>query len=395
MAGFPKIAEGIIVQMHSRQSALELIKDELLSNLDGLCERILALAGGLPGYEDVPRSVLRPGAEFAIRELVATIFIEENTPTALEHLAAAGAVGRSELGVPIDSILEAFPRALTEIWHAALESAERVGVDASVLLELTPRLLDWQNALTVGTRTGAQRIRDEVDQLDRERRGQLLQSLFYGSGAEAHRDELIGAGFVPDGRYVAFRTRASRKEVLDAIERDTIDRCHREGICALTGPIGGDLAGVADEHGHLQTDVALIGVGPPTQLAGLQRSFRYATRAVEAGSAFGLIGVYSLDGLAVQSAIIHDDDVAHCLSERYLRPVGALGPFGELLLKTVHTYLRSGMRAESTARELIVHRNTLGYRLRKFEELTGADLNSMPDVVATWWALERWSIGRR
>jgi DNA-binding PucR family transcriptional regulator len=36
-----------------------------------------------------------------------------------------------------------------------------------------------------------------------------------------------------------------------------------------------------------------------------------------------------------------------------------------------------------------VHPNTLRHRLRRFEEITGADLGRSQDLFRVWWALER------
>jgi putative transposase len=36
-----------------------------------------------------------------------------------------------------------------------------------------------------------------------------------------------------------------------------------------------------------------------------------------------------------------------------------------------------------------VHVNTLRYRLRRFEELTGTSLRCVDDLVEIWWAIRR------
>ncbi|MDQ3703997.1 MAG: helix-turn-helix domain-containing protein [Chloroflexota bacterium] len=49
------------------------------------------------------------------------------------------------------------------------------------------------------------------------------------------------------------------------------------------------------------------------------------------------------------------------------------------LLPTVEAFIRHGGRLRETAEHLVVHRNTLAYRLQKAEEILGADLKE-PDV---------------
>ena len=58
------------------------------------------------------------------------------------------------------------------------------------------------------------------------------------------------------------------------------------------------------------------------------------------------------------------------------RTVDRLSP--ELAL-TLETYLRAGSSVAATAARLYLHRNTVHYRLRRIEQLTGLDLARMED----------------
>ena len=42
-----------------------------------------------------------------------------------------------------------------------------------------------------------------------------------------------------------------------------------------------------------------------------------------------------------------------------------------------------------TAKALNVHPNTLRYRMRRYEELTGARLTNIEDLAGLWWSLTR------
>lgn len=41
------------------------------------------------------------------------------------------------------------------------------------------------------------------------------------------------------------------------------------------------------------------------------------------------------------------------------------------------------------ARRLTVHPNTVRYRVKRFEQLTGLDLRRTEDLVTSWWLLNR------
>ncbi|WP_255285559.1 helix-turn-helix domain-containing protein [Nocardia pseudobrasiliensis] len=52
-------------------------------------------------------------------------------------------------------------------------------------------------------------------------------------------------------------------------------------------------------------------------------------------------------------------------------------------------YLDNGQHIESTARELIVHPNTVRYRIDRFRAVTNADPRKPVVALELWWALQR------
>jgi PucR family transcriptional regulator, purine catabolism regulatory protein len=57
------------------------------------------------------------------------------------------------------------------------------------------------------------------------------------------------------------------------------------------------------------------------------------------------------------------------------------------LVRTLAALLRNNRSANHTAEELLIHRQTLVYRTRRIEQLTGRRLNSTPDIVELWLGL--------
>ena len=84
-----------------------------------------------------------------------------------------------------------------------------------------------------------------------------------------------------------------------------------------------------------------------------------------------------------------DNDLGDALRDRFFRPVQALGTTGDEILKTVRAFVSHQGHYERTARELYVHPNTVRYRIRRFEEVTGTELRTPPNMISAWWALER------
>ena len=49
---------------------------------------------------------------------------------------------------------------------------------------------------------------------------------------------------------------------------------------------------------------------------------------------------------------------------------------------------------QAAADALLVHSNTLRYRLEKYTSMTGADLTDTEAIIEVWWALEYWQVRR-
>ena len=77
----------------------------------------------------------------------------------------------------------------------------------------------------------------------------------------------------------------------------------------------------------------------------------------------------------------------------YEARLGALTEYdrthGGALVQTLDAYFAAGRSLSAAARRLSTHRNTVRYRLRRFEELTGMNLRHVDDLVQIWWALRR------
>lgn len=148
--------------------------------------------------------------------------------------------------------------------------------------------------------------------------------------------------------------------------------------------LDGDVAGLLARRPRprLRGDV-VVGVGPSTRPAEAVGAFARATRALDTAARFGMNGVYDLADLGLHPAVAAENEIGTILYERYLAPVRDLPD----IERTVVTYLKGGMHVEDAARTLFVHPNTLRNRLRRFEELTGADLRDHSTLAELWWAL--------
>ena len=61
---------------------------------------------------------------------------------------------------------------------------------------------------------------------------------------------------------------------------------------------------------------------------------------------------------------------------------------GTELVATLEVYMRNNYNIASTAREFFTHRNTIDYRLRRIEELIGAQISDPNVNMALWLSLQ-------
>lgn len=152
-------------------------------------------------------------------------------------------------------------------------------------------------------------------------------------------------------------------------------------VAITTGDGDSDLAERILERSEDFCDEVTVGVGRPHSGAeGLLRSFREAIRTAHAAASLGLssrvvsfreLGIYGmLEPLAGEPLGIHLGDIEELI--RHDRGKGSE------LLPTLEAFFETGSVGEA-ARALFVHRNTVAYRLRAVERVTGLDIRE-PDA---------------
>jgi hypothetical protein len=370
---------------HPRAGPVETV----LLERERLAERVVErLRSEVPVYGKIAPADLLPGVNANIGRVLAAV--EGTLSLAEEDLGAFADIGRlrATQGIPIEDLLYGLRLGVEE----TIDELTRVGraseVPDATLLEL---VVDTHRISDGAMRAIAQGHREEEIARagsERDRRTDLVRQLLYGAlGQSAIRVQAEVYGLDTERSYHAIRARPSP-------ELPAIDLERRLGIARGAGrPAGlgalldGDLAGFIDRMPPRDIE-AHVGIGPAVPLSHLDESFRLATRALETAIAFGLRGLHDLQGLGVRAAILTDREVGDELKRRYIDPLAA-GDTSMALAETVERYIENGKRIEATARQLFVHANTLRYRLKRFEELTGCDLRDPGCVLEVWWALKR------
>ncbi|MFF7972459.1 helix-turn-helix domain-containing protein [Streptomyces sp. NPDC007905] len=345
------------------------------------------LADHIPSYRAVPRELLDQIWHRHFQRALAVV--REGTVPAPEDFDEADvARDRVARGVPLGDGLRAFRGALSAIRDLFIAEATERGLDAGLVVDRTRCL--WELADVASLQIAAVHRQAEVTSalFDARRRADFLRGLLYGtlSAAEIHSGAAI-YGLDLSRPYRAIRAVPNGDCGPDALERPLESHARRNGRGALLTVLDEAVAGVVEakpETGDLEVTA---GLGPPTDLTAAHRSFRAAGRLLEAARAYGLRGVYDLGDLSWRVAVVAEPELAELLLDRYLRPLEAEGEFGALIEESVRGYLERGRHIREVARAAHVHVNTVRYRLRRFEELTGTSLDAPDTVVELSWAL--------
>jgi hypothetical protein len=313
---------------------------------------------------------------------------EERQPTTAE-LAQSERIGemRAREGVPVEAMLGSWRIGFEETIAQAQQIAGREKLADAELQRFVRAMWAWGDVAMVREARAHRQTELELAREEHDYRATLVRRVLTQSLDDIDLQARAAAQRLdPDRRYCAICTRpgagATARQLEHALDLDGA-RERRRGLVAL---LDGELVGFATEPptGPLP---APVGVGPPAALDSLGASFHLARRALETAVAFGLTGAWDIPGLGLRAAIAGDPALGEHFARRYILPYRDAGAAGQGVLDTVKQFLACEMRTEATASEMHIHPNTLRYRLKRFEEETGASLRDPEQICEIWWAL--------
>ncbi|MEW5920924.1 MAG: GAF domain-containing protein [Bacillota bacterium] len=144
---------------------------------------------------------------------------------------------------------------------------------------------------------------------------------------------------------------------------------------------------------YLSHDDLNAGVGKnASSIRELRESYEEALQCLQVMKIFGTGGqVVFLDDLGLFSLFLplHDKKKLISFAVRYIEPIFAYDEeHGMNLLPTLRSFLEHNCNYQETVSALFIHANTLRYRLKRIQELTGIDLNKIEDRVNAYMALQ-------
>ncbi len=357
----------------------------------------------IPFYRDdqiVPVEELRRSIEQNLRFLVIAI----GRPQAPLDLAAPEATGRrrAHQGAPLPEVLQCYRICFTTLWDALVEHARDDHRPAATDALLTAagmifRLTD-QHALAL---TEAYRAATaELLLAQQQRRSALVEALLTGhpSPDAGPWEAAALLGLPSDGQLVVVA--ADTRGLAEASLPDVEQRLGAHGIVSGWRLTPAQQLGVVSLHAD-QRDTLLdvlreiararTGVSPPYRsLADTPRALHLA-QAARAGLPPGQAEVRAFNPSPLAALMVREPDEGRRLAEEVLGAVLGLPPEDRApLLDTLNAYLDHAGSAERAAEVLYCHPNTVRYRLRRVQELTGrslSDPHGIAELAAAAYAL--------
>jgi PucR-like helix-turn-helix protein len=368
---------------------VEGLLQELLDGRATIAERVVSrVRTEMPSFAGVPLDEHRMGIEAAV-QLIVSLRLEDTEPAFGGGAKMLRELGerRARQGVPVEDLLRSWRMGIEEATAYAREVAPRTDAKPDELFDLFQQAFSLADEAMVSIAGGHRRDATGADP-ETERRGALVRGALLGRlGAGELHSGFSALALDPVVPYCAFRARSEEGSPVEAVNA-ALERGDgsgsREGFATM---IEQELVGFA--CGELpRSEFELVALGPPCLPGNLPVSYRTAGRVLAAAESFGLVGVHDLASAGLLAAVIENPELGSALSAQLVEPVAEL-PGGTELLASVHEWLNARMRVEPAAERLFVHPNTVRYRLRRYEEVTGVDLRETEDIFRVWWALHR------
>ena len=372
------------------------VVDELHANVEDIAAEIWPrLRAELPIYERVGYEALTRSVEMNVNT-TASLLRSTADVVPRQYVEQLGFIidDRVDTGVTFEQMVQAQNLVMEGILHRLIALGEEHGLPPAVTLTASRRL--W-HASHVMLQRGAVRMQKRmIDAAVREQdqRNELVRGLISGKlrGAELE-SKAIAQELALEGRYQAVTAKPGRTSDIESLLTSLQTRSMTEGITGLVTVQGSNYVGLVSEaHGRKlrasSGDNSFVALGPTVLLADLPLSFHAARSVLKWMLRRGRTGVMSKSDAGWRLLADADADVSSQLHATYLEPLTRDLALGPLLHDSLEAYLTYNRSIANAAAALVIHPNTLRYRLRRYVELSGVDLGSTEAIVGLALALE-------
>lgn len=345
----------------------------------------------VPAYRELPDEMVHdelPRAAEANLRLFVRSLAEGRAPRAdeLEELVDI-AVRRARAGIALDTVLSVYHHGAAAAWHAIAAEAT-TPEQREQLIAAVPYVIGYLGAVTPGVAGAYLRERQDLHWEQREAKRAVTQALVHGKRADLLA-ERFGISLAGGFHVIAFRLaesdgvsanssrpvlRIAQTEV-DVLSGRALSALDRSGGVVLVPDVGSE-AGVQVDA-FVSRVAAAVGVRTVAGIAVAANAEEIAACAEEAAEIARLAqqlqrptGVYRMADLALQYQLARPGPARNWLLS-LLIPLQGQGH----LLEALRAFIDHAYSRQDAAAALVVHRNTLNYRLNRIATITGYDPN--------------------
>ncbi|MDR0283559.1 MAG: helix-turn-helix domain-containing protein [Propionibacteriaceae bacterium] len=361
---------------------LEAVLDDLHADLPVLCVKVADLVHEqLPAYQVVSDKTLALAVRRSMATAIRALRVRRiDSRDDLDQVAKT-IRERHEAGIPLEETVRAFALCIWQIHQKFLGACTAAGLTDELMGG--SNILWWlEDEITSKVVTMYNELNLRRQLIDIQQRADFVRRLLTGLVTPSEMRPL----FEVDAPYAAVRCQAEAGFVPS--DQTWLEDCgslpHRPAVLAL---VDGEFLGVVAQTPAVPPGV-LVGLGPLVPLARIAHSFGIADRICHVSHHLGLSQVQTLDKLTWRVAAVGQAELSALVRERYLDPLRAEGAFGKDVEVSLRNYFAHRLNLVASARDQNMHVNTLRYRLRRFSDMTGANLDEPKDRLDLAWALE-------
>lgn len=291
---------------------------------------------------------------------------------------------RYSVGVPVEEIIRGFRISIALIHETFVDLGVSSGLPVGDVIGGSRVLWAVGDAFTTRVVTTYHELEIDARLADAGRRTAAVRAILAG---EAPVDPASFA-FDPRRRYAAVRC-----VVPAGMDRETIRNLLEKSGSLPEAPAlvvldGGACLGMVATRPQAPPSGMPIGIGPFVPTDQLPSSDRISKLSLLLARRLGRSGVQGVDELGWRLAAASYPAVWRAYADSFLTPLAGEGAFGTEVLAALTAWLHGGRSMQRAADALGVHVNTVRYRLSRYAELTGFDLDDPDDIVALTWVLE-------
>jgi hypothetical protein len=300
---------------------------------------------------------------------------------------------RAALGVPVAGLMAGVHGGRSRLLEIAINRGREAGIPYDELLQALLKLDRYGTELERHVIDGYREAEQALNRDERTARIRVLRRLLLDDdgGPPGPDEDPPRFGLHVDTAYHCVMSDVADPNRVRALEQAF---AHCGGVLA---PVGGRLSGLSPRlpAGRALDPAVLVVTTPPVSLDQARAAYRLCRTALQAARVSESTGLCDVVDLAGATALAGQPLLASFLSTGLLSALQPGDDFHRELVATALAYLDHGQRLDRTAGALHLHPNTVRYRLRRLQDLTGFGTGGegLPvlETVRWWWALHAWS----